>query len=341
MIPRLIPLLLLAAALHAAPQTAVYRWGQGGCVKGLYDQYEQHLGGRPVWALDFTPNESWDKIEGQDWQLGTWSKWVRARHGRRLILSVPLLPGPWNRSGDGSGPVSLQAAAQGRYNQHFRRLAQNLVRHHLADTIIRPGWEFNGGWYTFRATTPQDAQAYAAAFRQLVQTMRRVSGARFSFCWNPALERHWNYHPELAWPGDDAVDIIGLDVYDQSWLPDTYPIPPDASPQETRRRQRRVWHEQINNPQNFGLPWWTAFARRHRKPLALVEWGLCIRQDRHGGGDNPYFIEQIARFVKNPANNLLFHCYFDICAPDGDHQLVAPTRFPNSAQTFLNLFANP
>jgi len=33
-----------------------------------------------------------------------------------------------------------------------------------------------------------------------------------------------------AGPGDEAVDEVGLDVYDQCWQPGTYPIPTNAPP---------------------------------------------------------------------------------------------------------------
>ena len=56
------------------PFLSTYRWGTGGCEKGLYDQWEQWVGG-PVWAEDFMPKDAWNKIEGEAWQLGVWSKW--------------------------------------------------------------------------------------------------------------------------------------------------------------------------------------------------------------------------------------------------------------------------
>ena len=76
--------------------------------------------------------------------------------GRRLILSVPLLPGPWDLTGPKEGPrakqpVSLKAGAHGDYNAHFKALAENLVRYGLGDSVVRLGWEFNGGWYAWRA----------------------------------------------------------------------------------------------------------------------------------------------------------------------------------------------
>src|ERR1700761_8258478 len=90
----------------APPYLGVYRWGQGGCVKGLYDSYDTWLDRRVVGPVDVTPNDSWDGIQGQPWQLGTWAPWIHKQAGRRLILSVPMLTGGWSDK----GPIKGTAA---------------------------------------------------------------------------------------------------------------------------------------------------------------------------------------------------------------------------------------
>ena len=122
-----------------APYLAVYRWGaaskQGGAAAN--EAFARWLNRPVVWAEDFEPSERWDSVEGGAWQLGEWSKWKKAVAGRRLVLSVPLLPGPWDLSGPREGPrarqpVSLKAGARGDYDAHFKALAENLV-------ALRPG----------------------------------------------------------------------------------------------------------------------------------------------------------------------------------------------------------
>src|SRR6185436_4990248 len=104
----------------------------------------------------------------------------------------PILPGPWDGSGPTQGntdpkkPVSLERGAAGDYNAHFRQLAENLVKYGLGDAVLRLGWEFNGGWYTWRAK--DKTEAFAEYWRQIVKTMRAVPGAeKLQFCWNPTL----------------------------------------------------------------------------------------------------------------------------------------------------------
>ncbi len=332
-----------------SPYPAAYRWGaankKGGAMAN--EAFAKWMNLPVVWAEDFTPNEQWrDNVEGGGWQLGEWSKWKKGAVGRRLVLSICLLPGPWDLSGPKQSngtktPVSLEAGAKGEYNEHFKRLAENLVKYELTDSVLRLGWEFNGGWYTWRAGKNPDA--YAGYWRQIVTTMRAVPGTKeLQFCWNPAMG--WQQFPsEKAWPGDEYVDIVGLDVYDESWMKDTYPWPEGASVSEIASRRRAVW-EKVLLHGDHGLMFWKNFATAHRKPFSIPEWGVNNRGDKHGGLDNVFFVEQMHAFITNPTNRVYFHCYFDVQAGDGHHQLSPGiagnevTEFPQSAARFKELF---
>ncbi len=331
---------------NARPYLTVYRWGVSGLERGFYDSYPGWLNRSVLWAEDFQATQTWDDIRNPRWQLEPWGRWVNAVYGRRLVLSIPLLPGEWDRRGptrgtDAGVPVSLEHGAAGQYNAHFRLLAQKLVEHGLGDTILRLGWEFNGGWYAWRAMN-QEA-AFAEYFRQIVTTMRAVPGAEdLKFCWNPN-NNVGQSDARKAWPGREFVDYIGIDVYDQSWAPETYPIPKDASPEETQRRRERAWRNWIVSEERHGLNFWRKFAEREGRPLCLPEWGVAERKDGHGGGDNAYFIRQMHAFIHDPANNIAWHCYFDVDPRDPHHQLSPfpdgrPTKFPRAAEAFHELF---
>lgn len=338
----------------APPFKVVYREGQAGCKRGLYDSYGTWLNRNVTWAEDFMPIDDWSQIEGRSWLLGTWSEWVKKQPGRRFVLSLPILPGPWDLRGPktgprGGNPVSLQEGAKGTYNIHFQHLAENLVNSGLGDTLIRVGWEFNGNWYAWRIDTPEKAEAFAGYFRQIVTTMRAVPGGNnLKFIWNPTIGVFWpkGTSPEKAWPGDDFVDYVGLDVYDASWAKDTYPIPKDASADEALARRKRVWDSVLNNESYLGLPYWVKFNAKHKKPLVICEWGVCQLKgkDNHGGGDNVFFVEQMFNFIYNPINNVYFDCYFDISARDGDHRLFPNengTQFPLASARYKELFTLP
>ncbi len=348
------PALLPLTDNTSAPFTAIYRGGVAGVRKGLYDAYGPWLNRTVYWGEDFMPTQGWNYIEGQAWELGTWGPWVQKKAGRRYLLSVPMLVGKGDGSGPTAGPgagvpVSLEEGAKGTYNIYFQHLAENLVKNGLGDSVLRVGWEFNGGWFQWRALKLEQGIAYAAYFRQIVTTMRAVPGAdKLQFDWNPNLMPGWTYDPEKAWPGDDVVDFVGVDVYDQSWAPNTYPIPESAPPDEILARQKRAWDTVFNNEKAYGFPYWVKFAAAHHKPLTIPEWGVYMRADKHDGGDNPFFIQQMFNFIYNPANNVYFHCYFDVHAGDGNHQLCPDptgqypaTSFPQSAALYKQLFSLP
>ncbi len=333
------------------PAIAVYRWGaanRNGGAKAV-EKFGQWLGDPDVWAVDFEAKERWrNNIAGGNWQLPEWQKWKNKNpEKRRLILSVPLLPGDWNRSGskspDEPGPVSHQAGANGEYNKYFAELAQNLVNYGLGDSILRLGWEMNGGWYTWRCAKEYDA--FKNYWKNIVETMRAVPGAeKLEFCWNPALS--WQQFPaDLCYPGDEYVDYIGLDVYDESWAKNSYPLTEDMTPEEIERRRDVAWNDWIYGG-NFGIKWLIEFGKKHNKPICFPEWGISKRKDNHGGLDNPKFIERMHKIITDPANNVAWHGYFDVQAPDGSHQLSEGLNgnekvfFPKSAETFKKLFGN-
>ena len=264
--------------------------------------------GKPVGnVLDFLPKTDWSKIDNPNWWV---SGWGATEHP--VEYSVPMIP---------STGGTLQAGAAGEYNQHFVNLAKSLVAGGQGDATLRLGWEFNGAWFKWSAK--DDPAAFAAYWRQIVNTMRSVPGQTFKFDWCPTAAKG-AVAPDLAYPGDAYVDYIGQDIYDQSWIPN-YKDP-----------QAR-WQDYLTRP--YGLQWGRSFAAAHNKPLTYPEWGLAIRPDGHGGGDNTYFIEKMYEWIS--ANNVAFHNYFEFNGADGIlHTLTGNTAFPQGAAKFRELFGS-
>lgn len=314
-VKRLLGAALTAAVLvstpsgNARPQSSiptsilgVYR---GAAAPDKIQHYERWLR-RPVnWVLDFQPIEDWQRIESPTWQLREW-------RGKpfRLVLSVPMLP----QSGG-----TLAAGAAGAYDDHFRRLARALTRNRLGNTVVRLGWEFNGSWSRWSAaTSPGDFVTY---WRQIVTEMRAIA-PRLRFDWCPTLGLG-ALPTEQAWPGDAYVDYVGSDVYDQAWGPAGSTI---SDPVER-------WNHLLTQP--YGLRWLSEFAAVHRKPVTLPEWGLIRRPDGHGGGDNPYFIHQMHRWIL--AHDVAYAIYFQFDTTEGASRLNA-SAFPAATKAFLRLF---
>ncbi len=268
-------------------------------------EFESWLGREVSWVLDYLPDGSWGEIESPAWSVGQWQG-----SGHRVVYSVPIIP----RTGG-----TLTDGANGRYNQHFIRLAQLLVAKGQSDAVLRLGWEFNGDWYRWSAA--RNPEAFAEYWRQIVRSMRAVSGARFRFDWAPNPGPS-SFSLSRAYPGDSYVDYIGLSFYDQGWA--------DGWWDPVRR-----WQHAMDQPN--GLRWHRDFAAAHGKPMTYPEWGLLIRNDGHGGGDNPYYIERMYEWVNS--NNVAYFLYFDYPSGTGDH-LLRGGGFPQGAQKFRQLFGS-
>jgi hypothetical protein len=254
-------------------------------------------------ALDYIDGSTWSTIESPNWSTSGWNG-----SGYQVDFGVPMIP---------ASGGSLVTGASGAYNSHFVELGRTLVANGQANAIIRPGWEFNVSWFRwFAGSTPR---AYAAYFRQIVTSMRSVPGQHFEFEWNPAIGTS-QVPLGKAYPGDQYVDHIGLDVYDQSWIPKW-------------RNPVARWKNFMG--QRFGLRWHRDFAARHGKPMTYPEWGLITRSDGHGGGDNPYFISQMHEWIRT--NNVASHYYFEFDS-DGNRYELMNGQFPRSAARFRQLF---
>ena len=221
--------------------------------------------GRPVGqAMDFFDGTSWSAaLASVPLIVPTWN-----RTNYRMTWGIPMMP---------EGGATLAQGAAGTYDNHFETIARYLVAHHQGESIIRLGWEFNGFWFPWSAA--RCPSCFVNYWRRIVTTMRSVPGSRFRFTWNPTIG-DYGFPPTSAYPGDAFVDLLGLDVYDN--------VAGGADPVQR-------WRHLVEEP--FGLNWFTGFARAHNKPITLPEWGLGFPPD--GGGDDPYFISQMAAFINS------------------------------------------
>ena len=261
--------------------------------------------GRPAYrVLDFLARESWDKIAAPTWWVDGWS---RSPYNGRVVYSVPMLP---------DTPSSLAAGAGGAYDHYFERLAQLLVARGQGGATIRLGWEFNGDWYRWNAAV--DPAAFVTYWRRIVTAMRRPPGEAFKFDWCTNLGRG-TIPPDSVYPGDAYVDFIGADVYDHGWRPGY---------QDPALR----WQELVDQP--YGLTWLSNFGRAHGKPLSIPEWGLVLRTDGHGGGDNPQFVRRMHDWIAG--NDVAYHSYFEV--DTGTPIRLMTGTFPLAAAEFRRLF---
>ncbi len=292
---------------------------------------ENWLGAPLPYALDFaSAAQGWPGIDNPTWIFNAWKP-----TGYRLVLSTQMFPKDVEASIGGA--AALNQCASGAYDSHWAALGRNLVAKGLGNTIIRPGWEFNNNWFGWGAygrTT-----AYKSCFQHMVTKIRSASGQSFQFTWNPSIGAG-QFPAEQAYPGDAYVDQVGVDLYDWSWASDTYQLKAGQTAAQRLAAEQKVWDKYLVG--DHGLQFWASFAAQHHKKMAIPEWALAERfHDSYGGGDDPYFITQMFRFIYNSANNVQYATYFNSLSPDGDHRVYGSQAFPSATSTFRSLAKNP
>ncbi|WP_329384370.1 glycosyl hydrolase [Streptomyces sp. NBC_01351] len=256
------------------------------------------LGGKEIRVgHTYLPGDQWAGIEGRVSFLADWAAWRLARPDRMFVLNVPMQERNEARVPDAQVARLIRAGARGDHDLHFRRLAERLVSLGVPDTVIVLGWEMNGVTYTHRCGP--DPENWKAYWKRAVTAMRSVPGQRFKFDFAPNRGTDaigWT----RCYPGDDVVDIIGMDSYDQA--------------------PGRTFDDQVTQP--YGLQQHVDFAEAHGKEISYPEWGLF----RHG--DNPEYVRRMLQWIER--HKPLYHTITDYC-PHGVWQCK---QNPESSKAF-------
>ncbi|MER7751874.1 glycosyl hydrolase [Kitasatospora sp. NPDC097643] len=297
----------------AAPRPAVQRPRHEppfGAFVGSWDNYIPQIARYAQWLNDanlqvghtYLAGNGWADVEGEPVVLGMWSQWRLADPSRMLILGVPMLVPNEANVPDGEVAKLLAQGARGDFDRHFLRLARRLVALGGADTVLTLGWEMNGVTYTHRCKP--DPTAWKAYWRRIVGVMRSVPGQRFRFDFTP--NRGLDAIPwTRCYPGDDVVDIIGMDSYDQ----------PAGG----------TFDDYVREP--YGLQDQVEFAARRGKPVSYPEWGLFRN------GDNPEFVQRMVEWTRT--HDTAYQTLTDYC-PHGFFQC---DRNPRAAARFKQLMS--
>lgn len=235
-----------------------------------------------------------------DWLSSlSWMHSIFKPTGTDIMWSVPLFPVGSN----------LADAAAGNYNGKYLALAKQMAAENAgADQIyIRLGWEMNG--ISFPWSAVGQTENYVQAFREFVDTFRTVSD-KFVFEWTPKVGNQ-AFNPDLAYPGDDYVDVIGIDMY---WGPRIAEDPYVG------------FDYMVTTP--YGLQWQQDFAKAHGKQTAIAEWGIKA--------DAPEFIALVADWVKS--HDMLYQSYWESNAAFPGE--LSQGQYPLAAQAYLAAFGD-
>lgn len=213
--------------------------------------------------------------------------WIDER-AATFSVTVPLAFGDAEADTE-EGRAAIQAnlaeTASGAHDDRYRDVARVLVGAGLGDAVLRLGHEFDGDWFPWSAIAT--CQGYIDAYRHVAEVMREES-PDFRLDWTGGL-RHFDEWGSCAYPGDDVVDVVGLDVYDQGGPMSAFGGSGWVDPVA-------VWNEQFVPRLQGHL----AFAVEHGKSVSYPEWGLVLfRDDAAHGGDNPHFIRAMAEWFRS------------------------------------------
>jgi len=219
-----------------------------------------------------------------------WADWKAADPDRRLVITQSLIP-------DEAPTDWRHLGATGAYDASAGRLAENMVAAGLGDSVIRLAHEANGTWTKDRVgDDPAAYDDWRTYWGRFVGAMDAVPGSDFLFDWT--VNAGTRPIPlDAYYPGDDVVDIIGVDVYDFWDEPILGPAPVDPVAR---------WAQRYVEPGGTGSV--VAFAKAHDKPLSIPEWGLSAVGHKGGAGDNPMFVDEIAAIVAD--NDVSYQSYF-------------------------------
>ncbi len=234
-------------------------------------------------AIGDSPRPWENQVERLSSQLA-----AEARLGRMLHLGIEL------RGVDGLSrgpvPVDVDVAQGNRHDGHIRDLAR-VVRDVGAPAFVRIGFEFSGEWNGY---TPVE---YPLAFRRTVEIFREegADNAAFVWCWEASSPGDFDSREQGAWrwyPGNDAVDWFGIDLFNPSAFG---ALEPRGSRSAMRENTRRFLE----------------MAEMHGKPVMVAESGAVtvgITPDvQDGRRDWGAWFDPFFRFLADHPGIKAFH----------------------------------
>ena len=218
-------------------------------------------------------------------------------------------------------------AAQGAYVERWRTAIRKIAskRSSKPGTVyVRFAHELNGDWFDWKVT-PSDVTSFKTAWKLYHDLLKQEYPAA-KLVFSPNSGSSTNVPISEMYPGDDLVDVIGVDFYD-GW-----PSVTDAA----------GWAANLDTMQGanpYGVGAWQKFAASHGKPLAFPEWGLRA-------GDHPAFIQGMHDFLAQHAahpgdtdlgGKIVYDVYFDIANGGNSDFMITGGHNPQAAALYRTL----
>jgi hypothetical protein len=301
---------------HAGSESGAGGETSDGGSDGSGSPSDSGEGGRPYAIGLAMGGDTWSRVEGElgrpmdvlqtyNWD-DTWSDWVQ--------LNGPITdsdgnndplhhPATYSQALILTSGTDLATAASGGYDTYYEQFAQNLANagdipgtSTPAIAAVRIGWEMNGNWFPWGIedstgqVDPTLAANYAAAFRRLAGFIRQYAPkVLIDWCINQG-----GGDPTGAYPGDDVVDIVGMDLYEQNVT---------------------NFQGALGNGKDFLLTWLDTFTNATyganapagktggKKLISFPEWQATA--------DDGTFITQLAAWMNARGNRISYWNYWD------------------------------
>lgn len=221
---------------------------------------------------------------------GTWADNSIANHVSQRSIATGGEWGAWSKPLDlavggvfkREGQTWGQAAAgayEGQWVQCLNRVVANWGQRDPGLLYLRFCHEFNGSFMDHWKISAAERADYVAAFRRWVALQRRIIPAA-KVLWPVNDGSSVGIDIRSAWPGDDVVDMVSVDSYNQ------WPHITDAS----------GWASKSTQVDGFGAPVgveaWRRFAASKGKPMCVSEWSNNgDRNGQGGGGESPFYVQ--------------------------------------------------
>lgn len=257
-----------------------------------------------------------------------WNAWSQSKsptaHGLTPVVGVGL------GTKSDNGPGTLQQIAAGAHDDTYRGIAQAYRDAGYTTIDMRIGWEMNGNYMPWSmGNTADSVSQWRAAFAHVADVVHGVSGIKVNVVWNPNVSNNNQIDVKTSYPGDDKVDIIGLDIYSPTYKYDSSV----SNSQYYNNPSASQYHPTGQDPAQWGLAQTIDMAKAHGKPVGIGETGVAV-------GDNTDLPGTIAADFSAPgAPALAFVNVWDVWTGEGDWQF---TDGHNSAaaKAWASAFAN-
>jgi hypothetical protein len=295
--------------------------GFGGKGVDAHEKIEKYMD-RKIYTADAnTDKNSWSSFDSSNFgNFENKSSLFVIRKDVRPALTVALNTDSERRlalteAGRAKIRKGLLDTSKGLNDDHYIKLGEKLINSGQNKAILRLGseGEIVHGPYSYRYG---NEDAYIAAFRHVATLMRSLKGNDFliDYMGNGGFNKVETSPRtgitqalgEAGYPGNEYVDIIGVDVYN-----------------------RQNW-----SVVKAKLDFTQAMAKKYGKPMSIPEWGLWTSET----GDDPQYIQNMYDWMNTTPDSgpgmLLYNAYF------WGNKEANPDNAPKSKAKLKELFGN-